>query len=145
MRCVCLVPCCVHCSALSSSLPLMVLGRVITGFGLGLASPLPTMYISEVRMCGQCAQCHTMHLVIPCSVLSWRLSLACRCCVVSILTTICLCNPPKSWFMHGAALVPVGLVPTFALPPSSPLPCSSKAAPFLYSRVHLRCAPRSYY
>lgn len=41
-------------SATSTSLPMMVAGRVITGAGMGLGSGLVPMYISEVRVFKLC-------------------------------------------------------------------------------------------
>ncbi len=41
---------CLSCSAISTHVGAMVLGRFIVGLGLGLSSPVTSMYVSEVLL-----------------------------------------------------------------------------------------------
>jgi len=101
-------PLCACFSALSSSLPLMVLGRVMVGFGLGLGSPLPTMYISEVRTCTLLQSCYaefappSRRSLVPCLLPSCHLlSDDCPCLKhPGALLPCCACGPqiaPDAW------------------------------------------------
>jgi MFS family permease len=42
------------CSAMSTHVGAMILGRFIVGLGLGLAGPVTAMYVSEVKLSPNC-------------------------------------------------------------------------------------------